>query len=94
MKKTLPLHVGRGPSHATRARERVSLALRFEALHPKGVYALLPDLITPVGQDRLILPVRNRASPNYSGGPNAYLRSGDLKLQRAPELINVKSRKR
>ena len=33
---------------------------------------LLSDRIPSVGQDRLILPVRDQAIPNYRGGPDAF----------------------
>ena len=43
-------------------------------------------LIPSVGQDRLILPRSGAGAPELQRGPDACLRSGDLKLQSAPEL--------
>ena len=51
--KTPPPHVGRGPSDAIRACERVSLAMRFGVKpHPLSV-----------GQDRLILTRSGAGAP-------------------------------
>ena len=64
MKKRRSLTAGEGQALATRL-DPVGMIPSLVGVHTSA-------LITPVGQDRLILTFRAQASPNYSRGLDAF----------------------